>query len=89
MTMVLGTALSAAQQAHVLNAYLYRMTHESVRRWPTAAKQMRDGGFRLSLITDREWLAHTRFKITNTGKLDGRTRHCEHDHSCREVLQSA
>lgn len=70
---VLGTQLAPAVQARALAAYPYRMTHESIRRWPGTADHMRQGGYRMSIISDQEWLASTWF----TARLP----YCEHDHT--------
>lgn len=85
----IGTLLHPSDRSHVLSSFIYRMTHESVKRWPEATMQMRDGGFRMSLISDEEWLASTRFAIRRDGRLDERSKRCEHDHSkFRDLLRA-
>lgn len=71
-----GKELHPADKRHVLAAYVYRMTHESVRRWPDAARTMREGGFRLPLLSDDEWLAVTEFRVRQDGRLDRRAKFC-------------
>ena len=78
---VLGTQLAPAGQARVLAAYPYRMTHESIRRWPGTAKIMRQGGYRMSIISDQEWLASTWFTVRENGNLLACSTYCEHDHT--------
>jgi hypothetical protein len=75
---MIGTQLHPEDRRHVLDAYLYRMTFESVRRWPQPARQMYAGGYRLPLISDAAWLACTSFRTTKRGRLDRRVNHCEH-----------
>lgn len=75
-TWVQGSKLPANVQREILNRYPYRMTHESIARWPSAAATMRAGGFRLAVLSDAEWLASTRFAITKHGTLDRRVTHC-------------
>ena len=78
---VLGTQLAPAVQARALAAYPYRMTHESIRRWPGIADHMRQGGYRMSIISDQEWLASTWFTVRKDGNLSARSHYCEHDHT--------
>lgn len=72
-----GTQLHPIDRAAVLNRFPYRMTVESIQRWPDAAKTMRDGGFRCPIITDAEWLECTHFKVRKDGRLDARASFCE------------
>lgn len=76
---VSGLRLPPADQRHVLNAFIYRMTEESVKRWPEAARQMWAGGYRLPIISDQAWLACTLFWVKNDGRLDRRCRYCQSD----------
>ena len=71
-----GVQLFAEDQRHVLNAYPYRMTTESVKRWPDAAQTMNRGGYKLPLITDSEWLRCTTFSVRKDGRLDRRVNRC-------------
>ena len=76
---ILGTELSPSAKTEALERYVYRMTFESVKLWPHIAKQMTNGGYRMTLITDAQWLASTRFAVTRDGNLNKRQRYCEHD----------
>ena len=78
---VLGTQLAPAVQARALAAYPYRMTHESIRHRPGIADHMRQGGYRMSIISDQEWLASTWFTVREDGSLLSLSLHCEHDHT--------
>ena len=81
MTRMLGSEMPERARQEALNAFVYRMTFESVRRWPDATRKMR--GFRLPLISDKAWLAHTYFAVTKAGRLARNVNHCSHDHNCR------
>lgn len=76
MTWKLGTELNPADRARVLASYVYRMTHESLARYPEAGRRMRTGGYRMPILTDAEWLARTRFAVRRDGRLDARVRYC-------------
>ena len=78
---VLGTQLAPAVQARVLAAYPYRMTHESIRHQPGVADLRRQGEYRMSIISDQQWLASTWFTVRKDGNLSARSRYCEHDHT--------
>jgi hypothetical protein len=71
-----GNQLRPEEQQAVLNSYIYRMTHESVVRWPEARRVMERGGYRLPLISDQEWLKLTCFTVRKDGRLDRRARFC-------------
>lgn len=73
----LGSELCAADRAHVLAAYVYRMTTEARQRWPDASAYMLRNGYRMPERSDAEWLQRTRFRVTKAGRLDMRARHCE------------
>lgn len=64
--MKLGTELTPAQQREVLNAYLYRNTGDFRQNLETPV-QFKD---------DADWLAHTYFAMTKTGKLSRRSKYC-------------
>ena len=76
MRQLTGDKLTPEDRKHVLDAYIYRMTVESVKRWPNTSETMRDGGFNLPQITDEEWLQNTLFRVTKSGRLDKRARFC-------------
>lgn len=72
---VLGSQLSAADQKHVLAAYVHRYTREHKPGWACYSKL--DGKpYRPQFASDAEWLANTRFQVTKSGKLDARVRSC-------------
>lgn len=71
----LGTQLAAADQRHVLAAYVHRYTREHVPEW--ARKPRPDGTpYPVHFASDADWLAHTRFFVRANGRLDHRFRHC-------------
>jgi hypothetical protein len=74
---VSGARLRSEVRQEALDRFIYRMTVESVRRWPEAARQMYAGGFRLPLITDLEWLERTTFTVRKDGRLNNAV-HCCH-----------
>lgn len=76
MPWVRGSELPERLRVAVLNRYVYRMTVESIRRWPEAAKTMRDGGYAMPPRTDAEWLDATAFYVTRNGELSARHRYC-------------
>lgn len=78
----IGTDLCAEDRAYVLNAYIHRMTDESIARFPEHARRMRAGGYRMPAFTDAQWLACTWFATKANGRLDARSRYCE----CRRPL---
>lgn len=76
MKMMRGDKLSPMDQHAVLSAYCYRMTRESISRWPEASQYMMTAGFALPIISDRQWLACTEFCVTNSGRLSRRHSNC-------------
>lgn len=88
MSRTLGSLLHSGDKETVLNSFTNRMTHESVKRWPEASKRMLAGGFRMSLISDAEWLSSTTFAVRKTDRrLDEKSTYCEHDaYKFRTVL---
>lgn len=72
----LGTELTAADRASVLNSYVHRFTREHHPAW--ARRPMPHGkAYPVQFASDAEWLAHTRFAVTTSGRLDARHRSCE------------
>jgi hypothetical protein len=71
-----GSDLHPNDKRHVLNSYLYRMTIESVARWPRVAEYMRATGYRMPIRSDADWLASTYFRVRRDGRLDGRVNAC-------------
>lgn len=80
MRQVNGLQLSATAQRQALDRFVYRMTQESIVRWPEAARQMKVGGYRMPIRTDAEWLAATLFWVRKDGRLSNRHRYCETTH---------
>ena len=74
--MTRGTDLKPEARRQVLDRFVYRMTNESIARWPEAARQMRVGGFRMPILTDAEWLARTEFATRKDGLLSNAVRYC-------------
>lgn len=64
----LGTELSPAEQARVLREYVHRFTLDHKPSW---ASQKRSDGreYPVQFRSDAEWLAHTRFQVTEAGRL--------------------
>ncbi len=79
-----GLLLHPVDRKYVLNAYVHRMTVENARRHREYAYGQLRGGFRMSVLTDEQWLASTLFVTRKDGRLDTRVHSCENNH--REVL---
>lgn len=76
MIRTLGSLLHPADKEHVLNAFHYRMTYESVARFPSAT--IKD--YRLTLISDAEWLSSTTFRVRKSDRrLHLGLKYCYHD----------
>lgn len=73
-TYLRGSELDYSVRREVLARFCNRMTVENIARYPYL-KSMMDG-YRMPIITDAQWLAHTQFAVTKTGKLDKREKHC-------------
>jgi hypothetical protein len=71
----LGSNLPKKMQQHALRRFLYRATVENYSDLRRA--RLRREAFNIPLITDREWLACTRFATKKDGTFDERIRHCE------------
>ena len=71
-----GSQLSPQDRRHVLAAYVYRFTGDNTPYW---VKEKRPNGkpYPLQFATDEEWLKNTVFLVTNSGRLDMRSKHCE------------
>lgn len=76
MGMKYGNELCAADQAHVLAAYLHRYTRENKPAW---ARELRPNGrpYPVQFDSDQEWLERTRFAVRKDGRLDRRARFCQ------------
>lgn len=72
----LGTELSAADRATVLSSYVHRFTRENVPAW---SREPRPCGkpYPVQFDSDADWLAHTYFGVTKSGRLDQRANHCQ------------
>lgn len=66
----LGTQLSSEDQRYVLSSFIFRSTKNTP--YPKYV-----GAGPIQFASDQEWLAHTRFYVTQTGKLDKRRKFCE------------
>jgi hypothetical protein len=66
-----GNSLTSIDQEKVKRMFVNRYTCKHV---PTWAMQIREDStyYAPQYINDADWLAHTQFKITNTGNLDMR-----------------
>ena len=76
----LGSELSTSDQNKVLNQFVHRMTVEARKRWPDFARRMIQGGYRMPLRTDAQWLAETRFATDVHGNLNDRVSNCQATH---------
>lgn len=64
----LGSELSREDQRHVLAAYVHRYTGQHKPQW--AHKSWKDGkAYPVQFASDSDWLAHTRFVVTKSGRL--------------------
>jgi hypothetical protein len=71
-----GNQLHPDDRAHVLRAYVHRMTAEAQQQWPEHAAYMKANGWRMPTTSDAEWLKQTRFAVRRDGRLDKRYQHC-------------
>ena len=71
-----GAELSLADQRQVLAMYPHRFTQQHRPDW---AKTARPNGqpYKPHFTDDSDWLAHTLFVTTKSGRLDKRARHCQ------------
>lgn len=67
-TMTRGSDLSPALQRQALATYVHRFTGDHRPAW---SRKPRDDGrpYPLQFASDREWLEHTDFPVTKTGRL--------------------
>jgi hypothetical protein len=73
MKTTLGNQLNPTDQKTVLSKYIYRFTADNTPAW---AKQP-GHPYPLQFKNDQDWLAHTYFRTTISGRLDQRVTHCE------------
>lgn len=85
----LGTELEPSEQRKALARFVYRMTFENIAERPSMADHMWDNGYRMSIISDAQWLASTDFEVDRKGKLSERhNAHCMHSNRYRTVLST-
>lgn len=71
-----GSELRPEVQRDCMARYAHRFTRDHKPAW--ANKEWKDGKpYPVQYASDQEWLAHTMFAVTKSGRLDGRVRHCE------------
>lgn len=71
-----GNELDYSDQRHCLSAFVHRFTREHKPDW--ANKPWKYGKpYPVQFDSDADWLAHTRFAVRNSGRLDMRVHHCE------------
>jgi hypothetical protein len=69
-TMTLGTDLTPAQQRRVLGVYVHRYTGDHIPSW--SRKPWRgEACYPLQFASDADWLAHTRFPVWASGRIEG------------------
>lgn len=72
---LLGSSLIAEDRRYALAAYVHRYTKDHKPGW--ANERMSDGtAYPVQFASDSEWLAHTEFAVTKTGRLDHRCTSC-------------
>ena len=75
MKWILGNELCEADQQYCLAAFVHRFTAQHKPRW--ANEPWKDGKpYPVQFASDRDWLEHTRFAVTENGRLDKRASHC-------------
>ncbi len=76
LTSRLGSELSAEDQRHVLASYVHRFTREHRPVWSMRGLWSDNKPYPVQFASDAEWLAHTRFATTISGRLDRRFKGC-------------
>ena len=79
MKQVRGTDLRFDVQREALARFVHRMTRETVARFPDFAAYMFRNGYRMPIVSDREWLERTLFWVRDDGRLSNRHRYCQTD----------
>lgn len=70
-----GSELTREDQQYVLRAYVHRFTAQHRPQW--ALEKRPDGTtYPVQFASDADWLAHTEFYVTKSGRLDKRRHHC-------------
>ncbi len=75
MEHVTGDQLRPAQQRLALAMYCHRFTMEHIPSW-VRAKRTRGDYYAPQFRDDAEWLAHTTFAVTQSGRLSLAHRYC-------------
>ena len=74
-TMRLGSELSPEEQRYCLSVFVHRFTGNHRPAW--ANKPRPDGTeYPVQFLSDREWLANTKFYVTPDGTVDREMDHC-------------
>ena len=72
----LGAELPAHVQQQALNRFVYRFTKNHKPEW--ANKPWKDGKpYPVQFASDTDWLANTRFHVTEKNELDNRVDSCQ------------
>lgn len=69
-----GSALSLRDQRHVLAAYPHRFTRDHRPAW---ASRPDCQNCPVQFASDSDWLEHTLFAVTRSGRLSGRDTACQ------------
>ncbi len=63
-------------QREALAQFVHRSTRDHIPQWARFSVDRRLT-YHVQFDSDADWLAHTHFRVTESGKLDRRVRHCE------------
>ena len=74
MKTLLGSELSPSVRKECLARFVHRFTGQHRPEWANGPDSLT---CHVQFVDDEDWLAHTRFTVTKSGKLDGRFGHCE------------
>lgn len=76
MKTVLGSTLSTEVKIEALRRFVHRFTREHRPAWVAIGRE--DGTpFPVQFSSDDDWLAHTYFHVTDSGRLSERNTSCE------------
>lgn len=71
----LGSELTKEEQSYVLAAFVHRFTRDHKPQW--ALSPWKDNKpYPVQFDSDKEWLANTRFNVTESGALDRKVKEC-------------
>jgi len=76
MQQLLGTQLRPEARQEALSAFVHRFTGQHIPSWATE-RWKGSQTYPVQFKDDEDWLAHTRFSVTASGRLDRRADHCE------------